>query len=86
MKGVEKPIVAAQTQTGIKDKVAQHWIDLLLDKSRKMKAESPGRSIDSIASELKKWYENQPGYKINPLLSIDGTQFFFSIQSDTKIY
>ncbi|KAJ7266016.1 hypothetical protein C8J57DRAFT_1436108 [Mycena rebaudengoi] len=72
MYGVEAPISRLQTATGVKDKVAQHWIDLLLEKARKMKADSPGRSADSIAEELKVWFSEQPGDKVNPLLDIAG--------------
>ncbi|KAJ7259291.1 hypothetical protein C8J57DRAFT_1073183 [Mycena rebaudengoi] len=72
MYGVEAPISRLQTATGVKDKVAQHWIDLLLEKARKMKADSPGRSADSIAEELKVWFSEQPGGKVNPLLDIAG--------------
>ena len=57
-----------QTATGAKDKIAQHWIDILLVKARKMKAENPGNSIDEIAKELREWHEVQPGDKMNPLL------------------
>lgn len=72
MYGVEKPISDNQTATGTKDKVAQYWIDILLAKSRKMKSDSPGRSAESIADELRIWLSNQPGDKINPLLTVVG--------------
>lgn len=70
--GVEKPINEMQTATGIKDKIAQHWIDVLLQKSRQLKSDNPGRSIDSIADELRQWLKVEPGDKMNPLLDIDG--------------
>ncbi|KAJ6570349.1 hypothetical protein B0H10DRAFT_2168799 [Mycena sp. CBHHK59/15] len=72
MYGVEAPISRLQTATGVKDKVTQHWIDILLEKARQMKADSPWRSADSIAKELKAWLEEQPGDKVNPLLDIAG--------------
>ncbi|KAJ6567792.1 hypothetical protein B0H10DRAFT_2168917 [Mycena sp. CBHHK59/15] len=72
MYGVEAPISRLQTATGVKDKVAQHWIDILLEKARQMKADSPWGSADSIAKELKAWLEEQPGDKVNPLLDIAG--------------
>ncbi|KAJ6583705.1 hypothetical protein B0H10DRAFT_1833406, partial [Mycena sp. CBHHK59/15] len=72
MYGVEAPISRLQTATGVKDKVAQHWIDILLEKARQMKADSPWRSADSIAKEIKAWLEEQPGDKVNPLLDIAG--------------
>jgi len=39
-----------------------------------MKANQPGRSGESIATELQEWLKVQPGDKINPLLLIDGRQ------------
>ena len=70
--GVEKPILEMQTATGTKDKIAQHWIDILLKKSREMKSSNPGRSSESIAEELREWLKSEPGDKMNPLLSIAG--------------
>ncbi|KAJ7694479.1 hypothetical protein B0H14DRAFT_3100616 [Mycena olivaceomarginata] len=63
MHGVEAPILKLQTATGMKDKVAQYWIDILLEKARRMKAEKPGRSGDAIAEELQQWLDDQPGDK-----------------------
>lgn len=72
MYGVSKPIESLQTATGTKDKIAQHWIDILLAKAREMKQASPGRSNEEIATELGKWLKAQPGDKINPLLLVEG--------------
>lgn len=72
MYGVEAPILKLQTATGVKDKVAQYWINILLEKARQMKADSPGRTADEIAKELRIWLEKQPGDKVNPLLNIAG--------------
>ncbi|KAJ7025042.1 hypothetical protein C8F04DRAFT_1046840 [Mycena alexandri] len=72
MYGVEAPITRMQTATGIKDKVAQHWIEILLKKSREIKANHPGRSAEDIKAELKTWFDAQPGDKVNPLLDIAG--------------
>ncbi|KAJ7839824.1 hypothetical protein B0H14DRAFT_2587760 [Mycena olivaceomarginata] len=72
MYGVEAPITRLQTTTGVKDKVAQHCIDILLQKSREMKANNPGRSAESIKEELEAWLSDQPGDKVNPLLDIAG--------------
>jgi hypothetical protein len=76
MRGVEKPISDLQTETGVKDKVAQHWIDVLLSKSRQMKEESPRKTKEQIAKELKEWFTAQPGDKFNPLLTLDGIILF----------
>lgn len=72
MHGVSKPIEQLQTATGTKDKIAQYWIEILLTKARQMKSDSPGRSSDEIAEELAKWFKEQPGDKINPLLLLEG--------------
>ncbi|KAK0436128.1 hypothetical protein EV421DRAFT_1892448 [Armillaria borealis] len=60
MYGIDKDVAAMQTNTGTKDKVAQHWIDTLLEKAK------------SIVNELTTWLKEQPGDKINPLLDIAG--------------
>ncbi|KAK0430360.1 hypothetical protein EV421DRAFT_1893571 [Armillaria borealis] len=70
MHGVEKTVSDMQTATGIKDKVTQHWIELLLAKAKEMKHAQPGRSLESVVEELQKWFDEQPGDKINPLLDI----------------
>lgn len=72
MYGVEKPILEMQTATGTKDKVAQYWIDILLKKAREIKSEQPVRTAESIADELRAWLKEQPGDKVNPLLSVAG--------------
>ena len=59
-----------QTATGTKDKIAQHWIDILLKKSYEMKSSNPSQSSESIAEELREWLKSQLGNKMNPLLSI----------------
>jgi hypothetical protein len=45
MHGVEAPILKLQSATGVKDKVPQYWIDILLEKARQMKADKPGRTL-----------------------------------------
>jgi hypothetical protein len=72
MYGVEAPISRLQTATGVKDKVAQYWIELLLKKSREIKVNNPGRTAESIKEELTLWLSQQPGDKVNPLLDISG--------------
>ncbi|KAJ6623002.1 hypothetical protein B0H10DRAFT_1944299 [Mycena sp. CBHHK59/15] len=84
MYGVEAPISRLQTATGVKDKVVQHWIDILLQKAWEMKANSPGRTADSIAEELEAWLLKQPGDKVNPLLDISG-QFGLDPNRDTPV-
>lgn len=64
-----------QMASGIKDKIAQHWIEQLIAKVHKIKSEHPGHSDDEVISEVNKWYKDQPREKINPLLFLDGTKF-----------
>ncbi|KAJ6628304.1 hypothetical protein B0H10DRAFT_2271410 [Mycena sp. CBHHK59/15] len=71
-KTLEDQIELAMYATGVKDKVAQYWIEILLQKSREIKANNPGRTAESIKDELKIWLEEQPGDKVNPLLDISG--------------
>lgn len=73
--GVQKPITELQTATGIKDKVAQYWINLLLSMFKEKKKKNPRRTTEDIAEELRKWLKEQPGDKINPLLDIAGMPF-----------
>ena len=86
MRGFSTPVEHLQTATGTKDKIAQHWIEILLKKAREMKANSPGCSTDEIAAELAEWYENQPGDKMNPLLLLESNQskYFLAVHSLTN--
>ncbi|KAJ4492105.1 hypothetical protein C8J55DRAFT_533997 [Lentinula edodes] len=68
--GVKSEITQMQCATGTKDKVAQYWIDILLEKSIKMKKDNPNMPADEITATLETWLDNQPGDKINPLLDI----------------
>ncbi|KAJ3803923.1 hypothetical protein F5876DRAFT_71048, partial [Lentinula aff. lateritia] len=68
--GVKSDVIEMQWKTGTKDKVAQYWINILLEKSNKMKKESPDLSADEITTILEAWLNEQPGDKINPLLDI----------------
>ncbi|KIM72050.1 hypothetical protein PILCRDRAFT_82220, partial [Piloderma croceum F 1598] len=70
--GYHELYMTLQTATGIKDKIAQHWIEILLAKAREMKKASPGRSSEDIARDLEAWFIAQPGDKINPLLLVEG--------------
>ncbi|KAJ3859492.1 hypothetical protein EV359DRAFT_75589 [Lentinula novae-zelandiae] len=68
--GVKSDVIEMQRKTGTKDKVAQYWINILLEKLNKMKKESPDLSADEITTILEAWLDEQPGDKINPLLDI----------------
>ncbi|KAL1681234.1 hypothetical protein EV122DRAFT_250202 [Schizophyllum commune] len=69
-RGVKERVTEMQTASGTKDKVAQHWIDILLEKAKAMK--KGNRTVEDVSRELHAWLAQQPGDKMNPLLSIAG--------------
>lgn len=73
--GVKKVVADRQKDTGVKDKVAQYWIDILLQKCAEIRSKEPGRTIDDVSKELLAWLDEQPGDKINPLLDLAGTLY-----------
>ncbi|KAF9062502.1 hypothetical protein BDP27DRAFT_1385124 [Rhodocollybia butyracea] len=76
-RSVKSVVTEMQRSTGTKDEVAQYWIDILLEKFKKLKKEDSTRSTAEISAELMIWLKEQPGDKINPLLdiaSLDPTQ------------
>jgi hypothetical protein len=68
--GIESHVTDLQRDTGVKDKTAQYWIDILIQKSRELKASIPDK--DKRSDHVLKWFESQSGDKINPLLDITG--------------
>ncbi|TRM55830.1 hypothetical protein BD626DRAFT_622186, partial [Schizophyllum amplum] len=70
MTGVAERVTERQRATGTKDKVASHFTAILIDKARALKKQN--RSGDEISRELHQWLDEQPGDKMNPLLSISG--------------
>ncbi|KAJ7133713.1 hypothetical protein C8R43DRAFT_895024 [Mycena crocata] len=79
--GVAAPVIALQTATGTKDKIAQHWIDILIPKAREMHAETPSRSVDDISNALLAWLNEQTDQPYNPLLDLP----FFDPSQDTLV-
>ncbi|KAJ6601678.1 hypothetical protein B0H10DRAFT_1958311 [Mycena sp. CBHHK59/15] len=79
--GVASHVDALQTSTGTKDKIAQHWIDILILKSREMQASTPGRSVDEISNELLVWLAKETDQPYNPLLDLP----FFDPSQDTLV-
>ncbi|KAJ7912613.1 hypothetical protein B0H13DRAFT_2232426 [Mycena leptocephala] len=79
--GVASHVDALQTSTGTKDKIAQHWIDILIEKSREMQASTPGRSVDEISNELLVWLAKETDQPYNPLLDLP----FFDPSQDTLV-
>jgi hypothetical protein len=72
MLGDAKAVEDNQRNSGTKDKVMQYWIEKLISKAKAMKSDHPRRKADEIASELKTWFDEQPGDKMNPLLDMVG--------------
>lgn len=68
--GVERPISAAQTRTGVKDKVACYWIDKLIARSRLLKANRPGISAADLETDGMTWLRSQTRLPMNPLLDV----------------
>jgi hypothetical protein len=77
--GVATHVEALQTSTGTKDKIAQHWIDILIQKARETQAASPGRDIDEISNELLIWLSQQTDEPYNPLLDLPCTYDYYGI-------
>ncbi|KAJ7466179.1 hypothetical protein B0H11DRAFT_1733316 [Mycena galericulata] len=79
--GVAARVEALQTATGTKDKIAQHWIEILILKAREMQTASPGRLVDDISNELLIWLRNETDQPYNPLLDLP----FFDPSQDTLV-
>ncbi|KAJ6613813.1 hypothetical protein B0H10DRAFT_2165219 [Mycena sp. CBHHK59/15] len=80
-RGVAAHVEALQTSTGTKDKIAQHWIDLLIPKSREMQTADPRQPVDEISNELLVWLGKQTDQPYNPLLDLP----FFDPSQDTMV-
>ncbi|KAJ7835607.1 hypothetical protein B0H13DRAFT_2108073 [Mycena leptocephala] len=72
MRGDSKGVENLQRATGTKDKIAQYWIEQLIAKFRELKAEGRGRTVDALVADVLRWFSEQPGDKMNPLLDIAG--------------
>ncbi|KAJ7467958.1 hypothetical protein FB451DRAFT_1020806 [Mycena latifolia] len=79
--GVAARVEALQTGSGTKDKIAQHWIEILIQKAREMQTETPGRSHDDISTELLMWLRTQTDQPFNPLLDLP----YFDPSQDTLV-
>ncbi|KAJ7202934.1 hypothetical protein C8J57DRAFT_1203274 [Mycena rebaudengoi] len=79
--GIASHVEALQTTTGTKDKIAQHWIDILIPKSREVQAANPSRHVEDISTELLIWLSTQTDQPYNPLLDLP----FFDPSQDTLV-
>jgi len=68
--GIAAPVERLQSSTGTKDKITQHWIDILIPKAQEMKASQPSRTAASVSEELLRWLITQTIEPFNPLLSV----------------
>ncbi|KAJ6623744.1 hypothetical protein B0H10DRAFT_1786054, partial [Mycena sp. CBHHK59/15] len=79
--GIASHVEALQTSTGTKDKIAQHWIEILVLKSRELQAADPTRPVDDISAELLIWLRNETVQPYNPPLDLP----FFDPSQDTLV-
>ncbi|KAF8804946.1 hypothetical protein BYT27DRAFT_7105748, partial [Phlegmacium glaucopus] len=79
--GVESHVSSLQTSTGVKDKIAQHWIDILISNSRAMQAAEPEKCKNIISDELLAWLGTQTELPYNPLLNVE----FLDPSQDTLV-
>jgi hypothetical protein len=79
--GVASNVEKLQTATGTKDKIAQYWIEILLQKAREKKTQPnpEKKSPKQLAEELYEWFKDQPGEKLNPLLLLQSDSHFFDV-------
>jgi hypothetical protein len=61
-----------QSAAGVKDRLAQHWLEHIFEKVAAAFKADPSRSHEDVADEVREWLHDQPGDKINPLLFFAG--------------
>lgn len=72
MTGVKAPVDKRQTQTGIKDALAQYWIEKLIDEARKLR-QGPGKLTQAqTVAQLDVWLKAQTDQAFNPLFAMPG--------------
>lgn len=86
-RGVKKPVEEHQTTTGTKDKILQHWIPLILAKSKEVKAARRAKlrrdtgdkkatltsdDMLEVEASVLKWAADLSSPLFSPLLTIDG--------------
>ncbi|KAH9919004.1 hypothetical protein B0H21DRAFT_660436, partial [Amylocystis lapponica] len=62
-------ITEHQTAMGVKDKIAQHWIEKLIQEAARIKLQELGHSANSIVTQLAEWLKKQTSQPFNILLS-----------------
>jgi hypothetical protein len=66
--GGKAEVERQQTDTGTRDKITEHWLELLYNKVREARSNDPSFEADTTANNLCEWLYSQPGDKWNPLL------------------
>ncbi|EJD45161.1 hypothetical protein AURDEDRAFT_165704 [Auricularia subglabra TFB-10046 SS5] len=74
--GVADRVANKQTETGVKDPIAEHWVDGLIAKARELKAtfqrqpDNPSipRTEEEVAEHLQKWLEAQPALRASYIM------------------
>ncbi|KAK7047084.1 hypothetical protein VNI00_006746 [Paramarasmius palmivorus] len=79
--GVKERVDEIQTATGVKDKIALHWISILLAKAKEAQSANPGRCHKAISHDLLEWLKTQTDQPYNPLLDVP----FLDPSQDTLI-
>jgi hypothetical protein len=69
--GIESHVTTLQTETGVKDKITEHWIAILIEKARAMREEKE-MTPEEVRPVILRWLDEQPEDKMNPLLSFEG--------------
>lgn len=69
--GVESKVDALQTKIETKDKIAQHWISILIAKACTQQADHLQKTHASISTELLEWLVMQMSQPYNPLLDVE---------------
>ncbi|KAL1694690.1 hypothetical protein GGG16DRAFT_46832 [Schizophyllum commune] len=68
--GVAEHVKGLQTLTGVKDKIAQHWIMELIARARTEQAKSTCKSDEAISGELLAWLATKSLQPYNPFLNM----------------
>jgi hypothetical protein len=76
MTGVAKSVSSHQTLTGVKDKIAQHYVDILLEMARE-RLKDRNQTLQQVKEELTTWLKNEaaPAQPYNPLLDMPRTLY-----------
>lgn len=66
------PVTAMQTASGIKDRVAQRWIEKVITQAKELKQEHPELSVKEVQQRTIQWLDTQTDDPWSPLLCFAG--------------